>query len=416
MPPASLSQSARPQRIRRLPARYQDLYPEPPCPIASSSTSADSLFPLESAIIPPESTVVPRVTLIVRNRFETAPNSFGLWKEYLYRPSYDPDASVSPEDLYRHHTSASVPDKEGLEEASIYSNKSVELLLDWQNSGSAGKSNEEINRLVRDVLLHPDFKLGELQNFNATRENQNADKADEKSPFLRSFQHSDIHIDVPSGSKDIPPRTFAISGLHHRKITALIKESFESHLFLKFHLSPYKLFRRHPDSGVDERIHSEMYDSDVFLDEHDKVQRAPTDDSMCKREKVIAALMFWSDATHVATFGTAKMWPVYMLFGNLSKYVRCQPNSGATKHLAYIPPLPDALQDQLKSFHQKWDTQQKDVLTHCRRELMHSVWSLLLDNDFVHAYNYGMIVRCQDGIERRIYPRIFTYSADYPEK
>jgi hypothetical protein len=81
-----------------------------------------------------------------------------------------------------------------------------------------------------------------------------------------------------------------------------------------------------------------MTDSDVFINEHDKVQRAPTDDPTCKREKVITALMFWSDATHLATFGTAKVWPIYMLFGNVSKYVRCQPNSGATKHVAYIPP------------------------------------------------------------------------------
>jgi hypothetical protein len=27
-----------------------------------------------------------------------------------------------------------------------------------------------------------------------------------------------------------------------------------------------------------------------------------------------------------------------------------------------------------------------------------------------------MVVKCADGIERRVYPRIFTYSADYPEK
>jgi hypothetical protein len=27
-----------------------------------------------------------------------------------------------------------------------------------------------------------------------------------------------------------------------------------------------------------------------------------------------------------------------------------------------------------------------------------------------------MVIQCADGIERRIYPRIFTYSADYPEK
>jgi hypothetical protein len=28
----------------------------------------------------------------------------------------------------------------------------------------------------------------------------------------------------------------------------------------------------------------------------------------------------------------------------------------------------------------------------------------------------GFVVRCGDNIERRVYPRIFTYSADYPEK
>jgi hypothetical protein len=127
-------------------------------------------------------------------------------------------------------------------------------------------------------------------------------------------------------------------------------------------------------------------------------------------------LMFWSDATHLATFGTAKLWPIYLLFGNLSKYVRCQPDSGATKHVAYIPPLPDLLQDELKSFHQKWDTQHKDILTHCRCELMHRVWAFLLDEDFQHAYKYGIVVQGQDWIERHVYPRIVTYSADYPEK
>jgi len=55
-----------------------------------------------------------------------------------------------------------------------------------------------------------------------------------------------------------------------------------------------------------------MYDSDVFLDEHDKVQHAPTltEEPNCKREKVVAVLMFWSDATHLAAFGTAKLWPI----------------------------------------------------------------------------------------------------------
>jgi hypothetical protein len=46
---------------------------------------------------------------------------------------------------------------------------------------------------------------------------------------------------------------------------------------------------------------------------------------------------------------------------------------------------------------------------------MHQVWSLLLDDEFIQAYQHGMVLKCADGIFRRIYLRIFTYSADYPE-
>jgi hypothetical protein len=57
-----------------------------------------------------------------------------------------------------------------------------------------------------------------------------------------------------------------------------------------------------------------------------------------------------------------------------------------------------------------------DMLTHCRRELMQAVWRILLDRDFVEAYTHGILLHCLDGIECRIFLRIFSYSADYPEK
>ena len=186
------------------------------------------------------------------------------------------------------------------------------------------KSNEEINRLIRTVLLHPEFELDALCSFNATRENQKADAAEEQSPFLRSFQRADINIEVPSGSKDVPLRPFTIPDLYYRQIMTLIKEAFDSEISQQFHLTPFKLFRSRtpPRSGEEpEHVYSEMYNSDVFLDEHNRVQRAPTDNLSCKQEKVVASLMFWSDATHLAAFGTAKLWPIYMLFGNLSKYI-----------------------------------------------------------------------------------------------
>jgi hypothetical protein len=47
---------------------------------------------------------------------------------------------------------------------------------------------------------------------------------------------------------------------------------------------------------------------------------------------------------------------------------------------------------------------------------MQKVWDLLLDEEFISAYRHGFIFTCLDGITRRFYPRILTYSADYPEK
>ena len=57
-----------------------------------------------------------------------------------------------------------------------------------------------------------------------------------------------------------------------------------------------------------------------------------------------------------------------------------------------------------------------EVLRFCKRELFQKIWLLLLDNDFMEAYEHGFVIECADGVKRRLFPRIFTYSADYPEK
>lgn len=43
-------------------------------------------------------------------------------------------------------------------------------------------------------------------------------------------------------------------------------------------------------------------------------------------------------------------------------------------------------------------------------------WEIILDDEFLEAYVHGIVTACCDGIQRRFYPRIFTYSADYREK
>jgi Plavaka transposase len=401
---SQFTQAGRPKRNYRLPARYEDVNPER-LPLLNKENEQPTAIRF-----------IPRLCLIVRNRLRTATNSFGLLREYLYRPSFDPDAFVPDKDLHQIGGADPVP-MPPPSPTPAHRNASVEMIMNWKDSGVPTKSHAEINRLVKDVLLDPGFKLEDLRGFSVARENRQSDAVEKKTPFLDSFQVADIDIEVPSGVKGVPPGTFTIPGLLYRKLTAVIRGAFSSPIASHFHFSPFKLFRKSP-CGKEERIFSELYNSDVFINEHDNIQRAslPPNEPDCKREKVVAALMFWSDSTHLANFGTATLWPIYLLFGNVSKYIRGQPNSGACQHVAYIPSLPDSFQDFAASFCRKWGTQRTDIMTHCRRELMHDVWRFLLDEDFIRAYKYGMVVKCVDGIERRVYPRFFTYSADYPEK
>ncbi len=90
--------------------------------------------------------------------------------------------------------------------------------MNWKDSGAATKSDAEVNRLVKDVLLNPKFKVEDLKGFNATRENKYSDAAEKKSPFLDSFQAASIDIEIPSGLKGVPPATFSVPGLLYRQI------------------------------------------------------------------------------------------------------------------------------------------------------------------------------------------------------
>ena len=47
---------------------------------------------------------------------------------------------------------------------------------------------------------------------------------------------------------------------------------------------------------------------------------------------------------------------------------------------------------------------------------MQGIWCILLDDDFLDAYENRIIILFPDGIEQCLFPRFFTYSADYPEK
>lgn len=304
--------------------------------------------------------------LIVRQNFLTLPNIFGIWRKYWDgAPSYDPEStfedlvnssSRTPQNHDGSGSSSTVPPS-----TTSYSSYTAGLLMDWLNNGKPLKSNSELDDLVNNFMLDPDFDLNELRgkNFSARQENLRAEKAaaaaalaNAANPAFQAhldanFKETAVDIEVPSGSKDHPSWKFSVPGLQYRPLLGVIQEALIGPLGSKMHLTPYALFHTPPTNSQSSerqkptRLRQDLIDSDVFLDEHKRINRRRhkplPKDPECKLERIIVSLMTWSDATQLANFGTAKLWPIYLMFGNLSKYVRSQPSSGACEHIAYIP-------------------------------------------------------------------------------
>ncbi|KAJ3884505.1 hypothetical protein GG344DRAFT_71294 [Lentinula edodes] len=213
------------------------------------------------------------------------------------------------------------------------------------------------------------------EGYNVQAANEKITKADEdwgRNQFKDSFVETAVEIEVPSGDPQIPSKKFKIPQLLYRNPLSVIRTAFADHLASQFHFAPFKLF-----------------------------QEIDSDDG-----KTISHL----------PISEPRSSGLYMLFDNLSKYVRASPNSGAVHHLAYIPTIPDSVKHEISKFKINWKTQAKEIIAHCNRELYHAVWRFFLNDAFLHAYKYGIVIKCFDGVECRVYPRFFTYSADYPEK
>ncbi|GJE92524.1 hypothetical protein PsYK624_086780 [Phanerochaete sordida] len=426
----------------------------PPQPLVED-TLEELPNPADPAASPPE----PRVT------FETEPNGFGVFRRYYKQPERDPELQLSSDGLCNSPTITSPPSNpavgnngpaHGFGRAAVaavtdaahrwfapFLNASVFRLLHWCYSGSNIKSAAELNRLVNDVLLADDFCLDDLRGgFSVQREEERLDALDQpKKPANSSHGTSPAAPSLTDGWREgkvklrVPKEKFKhaceaaapemeVDGLYYRPLLEVIRAAYEDPSAAEFEFTPYELHHRDEDDETDrtagsstatERLYTEAYTADAILEENARIQSLPRvegdDDDI---PYTVAPLMFWSDSTHLANFGTASLWPIYLFFGSLSKYVRCKPTSFAAHHLAYVPKLPDTVQDFYQSVYGCLAS--ANVIKFLKSEVMHAVWLLLLDADFMNAYEHGVIIMCGDGLRRRIFPRIFTYSADYPER
>ena len=356
LPPATKS-----GRVRQFLSRYQDFLPS-----SRSQVPHLPVFPEPPAEVAPlpyiSPTTSPEPEEPELRQLQTELDDFGLYWIYPIRPTLIPDANPNLEDV------CDAPGLETFETPSPrrwwarfgstvmttakklnnifapFENSTIFRLINWYHSGSGEMSVSRLNSLVKDVINPSDFQKEHLENFSAKRELERLDDEEDTSyPFSNEnvWKVSTVTIPLPAeGVKHVSENNapvLEVPGVHHRKLVEAITTAFQDETAKKYHFAPHHLYWKPTPESEPERVITELFNSDAFIGEYKELLKLPPPSSGPDIETAIAAMMLWSDSTHLAEFGTASLWPIYLFFGNQSKYSRARPSDFAAHHVAYIP-------------------------------------------------------------------------------
>ncbi|KAG2056121.1 hypothetical protein BDR06DRAFT_981565 [Suillus hirtellus] len=392
----------------------QHILPQPPPPHMAEST-------LSSTTDHPPTSDTSSLLSHTLHFFVTLPNTFGLSRRYYGNqlPTHDPEEVTTLENLtLTPLDQVSWDQNTGGGDKNLfypYPNKSSFLLGDWFWNGGLQKSHKSFRELLQ-IIEDISAMWWNLINDKLGSSAEGAGRL--TMPFEGAgWKKTAINIKIPIHKRVDNPgvHDYLTADFFHRSLVSVIREKLKNQTHDKlFHYQPYELLWNGGPSKKPTRVHGELYTSEAFIEVHCKLQESQPEPG-CELERVIVALMFWLDLTHLTSFGNSKLWPCYMFFGNESKYRRCKPSCRLCNHVAYFNHLPDSFKDFATS-HFGGKGPGADFMAHCHRELFHEQWKIMLDDEFLEACKHSIVICCCDGIERCFYPWIFTYSADYPEK
>jgi hypothetical protein len=379
----------------------------------------------------------------IRQIFTTQRNKFGLLRTYHAdeHPAHDPEDQISLSDLSNIPSEPYTSDPTAPTPFYPYPNRASFLLGDWYWNGGAQKSQTSFKDLL-SIIGSPDFRPEDVcsTKWDQINDRLGGEYEEDWIDAEAGWECKPVTIKVPYQTRrgqptdpEAGPQDYTVTNFHHRNIVSVIKEKLSNPAHDQlFHYEPYELLWQPGDIPDPIRVYGELYTSQAFLDAHRVLQDSPAEPG-CDLPRIIVGLMFWSDATHLTSFGDTKIHPLYMCFGNESKYRRGKPTCHLYNHIAYFEKVcilfarftyfhspRRQLPDNFKDFGMRQTAGRKtpraEFMAHCHRELMHEQWKILLNEEFIEAWKHGVVVVCCDGIKRRFFPRIFTYSADYPEK
>lgn len=359
-----------PKRQHFLPAAFRDLVPSqpktcPPMPPIHIIPNAPPQNPVQQhrekspspSMTPNEPTPLETIT--------TEPNEFGLYRIFTQYPTHDPVELTSLDDVCDASTFAmsKLPSRDpgcvfgqpkvtdAMTVDSPYApfpNASTYYMMQFAYSDNTGGLSG-IQQLNNEVIQQPDFDPRELHGFNAVREAKHLDDYNSMAPTTElqtlpfdtydGWINSSVKIKLPCAGVTVKEKKAAelqVGGVVHRDLLSVMKQAYMDDSATEFNLRGFKQMWNCGDGSEPICVHGEVYTSDAFLKMEQEVLLSPPEPG-CELEWVIALIMAYSDSTHLASFGTASLWPGYLWFGSQSKYSRAKPSKFSAHHLVYFP-------------------------------------------------------------------------------
>jgi Plavaka transposase len=347
------------KRPRQLPPRFRvaglemhdrklrDILPQAPPALPPDAVAIATPDPAPPNPPPPpareqDDAATHRVRASLRRVLETAKNSFGIFRRYYAEkfPSHDPEGEsdlLTMSNIVGSGSRHSPPD----ENFFPYPNKSSFRLGEWYWNRGKQKSQQDFKELL-DVVGDEDFQPAEVRATHWKKINDRLALNDwDKDEWVdedAGWRSSPVKISVPFDRNTSNPglQDYVIEKFHYRPLMSVIREKVSRQCDdSQFHYEPYTLLWQPSGDRAEIRLHGELYTSPAFIDAHNALQDSPPEPN-CELPRIVVALMFWSDSTHLTNFGNTKLWPLYMFFGNESKYRRCKPSSNLCEHVAYF--------------------------------------------------------------------------------
>ena len=137
-----------------------------------------------------------------------------------------------------------------------------------------------------------------------------------------------VTLTIPFHKRAANPgnKTFNAKNFYHRSIIAILCKRLARADSHHFHYEPYELYWEPHHDKESIHVYGELYTSREFNHIYQELQNSPPE-PRCGLPRVVMGLMFSSDTTHLMQFGDVTLWPIYLFFGNDSKYQRCKPTS-----------------------------------------------------------------------------------------